>query len=83
MSIIRDGMRYPSIDQLVSKANSKYKLVMGAAKRAKDITRDQKHLIKNPYNTKSIGIALEEIYLDKIIIVNAEEAEEEDSEETA
>lgn len=72
MSVIRDGMRYPSIDQLVTKANSKYKLVIGAAKRAKDITRDKKHLVKNPYNTKSIGIALEEIYLDKIVIINEE-----------
>jgi len=70
MSRIRDGMRYPSIDQLVSKAKSKYKLVIGAAKRAKDITREEKHLIKNPYNTKSIGIALEEIYFDKIRIVD-------------
>lgn len=70
MSRIRDGMRYPSIDQLVSKAKSKYKLVIGAAKRAKDITRTKKHLVSNPYNTKSIGIALEEIYLDKIRIVD-------------
>ncbi|MCK9471529.1 MAG: DNA-directed RNA polymerase subunit omega [Bacilli bacterium] len=69
MSVIRDGMRYPSIDQLVNKSKSKYKLVIGAAKRAKDITKDKKHLIENPYNTKSIGIALEEIYLDKIVIV--------------
>ena len=42
------------------------------AKRAKDITREEKHLIKNPYNTKSIGIALEEIYFDKIRIVDEE-----------
>lgn len=72
MTTIRDGMRYPSIDQLVSKASSKYKLVIGAAKRAKDITKDKKHLIKTPYNTKSIGIALEEIYLDKIVITDEE-----------
>lgn len=73
MSIIRDGMRYPSIDQLVNKSKSKYKLVIGAAKRAKEITKDKKHLVSNPYNTKSIGIALEEIYLDKITIVDEEE----------
>jgi len=70
MSQIRDGMRYPSIDQLVAKAKSKYKLVIGAAKRAKDITKTKKYLVKNPYNTKSIGIALEEIYLDKIRIID-------------
>lgn len=73
MSIIRDGMRYPSIDQLVNKSKSKYKLVIGAAKRAKDITKEKKHLIKNPYNTKNIGIALEEIYLDKIAIIDEED----------
>lgn len=72
MSRIRDGMRYPSIDQLVFKAKSKYKLVIGAAKRAKDITRTKNYLVSNPYNTKSIGIALEEIYLDKIRIVDEE-----------
>lgn len=77
MSSNRDGMRYPSIDQLVGKAKSKYKLVIGAAKRAKDITKHNKHLMKNPYNTKSIGIALEEIFSDKIVIVNEEEIVEE------
>ena len=77
MSSIRDGMRYPSIDQLVNKAKSKYKLVIGAAKRAKDITKEKKHLVENPHNTKSIGIALEEIYLDKIIIVDEEETSKE------
>lgn len=66
----RDGMRYPSIDQLVSKSESKYKLVIGAAKRAKDLNKEKYYLVTNPYNTKSIGIALEEIYLDKIRIVS-------------
>ncbi len=75
MSVIRDGMRYPSIDQLVSKAHSKYKLVIGAAKRAKDINLTKDHFVERPYNTKSIGIALEEIYLDKIKIVDKKEEE--------
>ena len=33
----KDGMRYPSIDQLAAKTQSKYKLVVGAAKRAKEL----------------------------------------------
>jgi DNA-directed RNA polymerase subunit omega len=64
----RDGMRYPSIDQLVSKAKSKYRLVVGTAKRARDISKGAKVLIDNPNSKKNIGIALEEIYQDKIII---------------
>lgn len=31
----RDGLRYPSIDELTDKSSSKYKLVIAAAKRAK------------------------------------------------
>lgn len=76
MSPIRDGMRYPSIDQLVKKTNSKYKLVIGTAKRAKDITKEDKHFVENPHNKKSIGIALEEIILDKITITDDDEIEE-------
>lgn len=64
----RDGMRYPSIDQLVTKANSKYKLVVGAAIRARQITEGDEPLVSNPHSKKSIGIALEEIYTGEIVI---------------
>jgi DNA-directed RNA polymerase subunit omega len=64
----KDGMRYPAIDQLVSKTNSKYKLVIGAAIRARQIENGDKILIANPNSKKSIGIALEEIYENKIEI---------------
>jgi DNA-directed RNA polymerase subunit omega len=70
MSQNRDGMRYPSIDQLVSKVKSKYRLVVGAAKRARDISKGSDPLIENPNSKKSIGIALEEIHLDKITITD-------------
>ena len=33
----KDGMRYPAIDQLVTKTTSKYRLVMAAALRAKQL----------------------------------------------
>ena len=52
-----DGMRYPAIDQLVTKTTSKYRLVMAAAIRAKQI------------KYKESGIALEEIFEDKVIIL--------------
>jgi len=64
----KDGMRYPSIDVLLDKTQSKYVLVVGAAKRAKAIKKDGTCLIENPYNKKPIGIALEEIYEGKIFI---------------
>ena len=64
----RDGMRYPAIDQLVTKTNSKYKLVVGAAIRARQITEGDAALVENPHSKKSIGIALEEIYAGEIII---------------
>lgn len=65
-----DGMRYPAIDQLITKTTSKYRLVMAAAMRAKEIKYDEeKPLVEEPKNKKSIGIALEEIYEGKITIL--------------
>lgn len=68
----KDGMRYPSIDELIDKTNSKYVLVVGAAKRARQIEQEHKYLVKDPYNKKSIGIALEEIAEDKVKIFDIE-----------
>ena len=70
-----DGMRYPSIDKLVMITHSKYKLVLGAAKRAKALQRKdnpEQMLIDNPRSKKPIGIALEEVLARKIEIVDAE-----------
>lgn len=72
----RDGMRYPSIDQLVEKTNSKYKLVVGAAKRAKELqynSENEKPLIDNYHSKKNLGIALEEIVEGKLKVVDASE----------
>ena len=38
----RDGLRYPSIDELAGKSSSKYKLVIAAAKRGKEIDQTRK-----------------------------------------
>lgn len=68
-----DGMRYPSIDHLVTITHSKYKLVVGAAKRAKALNRKnnpEEQLIANPHSKKAIGIALEEVLEHKIEIVD-------------
>jgi DNA-directed RNA polymerase omega subunit len=64
----RESMRYPSVDQLTAMTSSKYKLVIAAAKRAKEIELDEKTYIEHPVNKKSIGLALEEIYTGKVIV---------------
>jgi DNA-directed RNA polymerase subunit omega len=64
----KDGMRYPAIDQLVCKTSSKYKLVIGAAIRARQIIAGDPVLVDQPNSAKPIGIALEEIYENKIEI---------------
>jgi len=63
----KDGMRYPSIDKLLGKIDSKYKLVYVASKVAEII--DSKDLIvEDAKCIKSVGIALEEILNDKVEI---------------
>lgn len=66
----RDGLRYPSIDELTDKSSSKYKLVIAAAKRAKKIDITKKSYLPKTKNVKSIGIALEEIIADKVRVVD-------------
>ena len=41
----KDGIRYPAIDQLVTRTKSKYRLVLGAAIRARQISEGDKPLI--------------------------------------
>lgn len=76
MSENKDGIRYPSIDQLTIKTKSKYRLVVGAAKRARDLESGAEKKIDNPRSKKSLGIALEEIINDKIVIVEPTSDEE-------
>ena len=62
----KDGMRYPSIDKLLEKVDSKYKLVYISSKRAKIIESEEYLAIENPKCVKSVGQALEEILEDKV-----------------
>lgn len=64
----KKDMRYPSIDELGNKTTSKYRLVMAVAKRAIEIDEQHTTYMEQPSNKKSIGLALEEIYNDKILI---------------
>lgn len=61
-------MIYPSIDKLLNIVNSKYELVHIAARRSKDMTKDEHYqLALNQYKCcKNIGRALEEILEGKI-----------------
>lgn len=62
-----DGLRYPSIDNLLTKIDSKYKLAYASAKRAK-IIKEEKYVAIDPKCSKPVGIALEEILAGKVQI---------------
>ena len=63
----KDGMRYPSIDKLLDKIDSKYKLVYAASKVAEILETEKLH-VEDSQCVKSVGIALEEILDGKVDI---------------
>lgn len=63
-----DGMRYPSIDLLLAKIDSKYKLAYVSAKRAREIDEDDWTSSEDGLCVKPIGQALEEIIEGKTTI---------------
>lgn len=66
-------MLEPSIDQLQTKINSKYTLVTLSAKRARQLKDHNILQIEEPKSKKPVGIALEEIYADKLMYTPADE----------
>jgi DNA-directed RNA polymerase subunit omega len=62
-----EGLRYPSIDNLLTKIDSKYKLAYASAKRAKILKEDEYTSI-DAKSSKPVGIALEEIIEEKVKI---------------
>jgi DNA-directed RNA polymerase subunit omega len=58
-------MLYPSIDKLMEKTDSKYSLVVLAAKRARQLLDGTKPGIE-PRSNKYVGIAIEEIAADVV-----------------
>ncbi len=62
-----EGLRYPSIDNLLTKIDSKYKLAYASAKRAKIIKEDDYTSVV-PKSSKPVGMALEEILEEKVQI---------------
>jgi DNA-directed RNA polymerase subunit omega len=65
-------MLEPSIDQLLTKINSKYTLVTLSARRARQIQDEKIIQIENPTSATNVGIALEEIYADKLTYSSTE-----------
>ncbi len=65
-----DGMRYPSVDMLLEKVDSKYKLAYLAAKRAKIIEEEEGYTAEGVevICDKPVGQALEEVLADKVSI---------------
>ena len=60
-----EGLRYPSIDNLLNVVDSKYKLAYIAAKRAKIIKKEGYSSVDNKCE-KPVGKALEEILAKKV-----------------
>ncbi len=63
----KEGLRYPSIDDLLDKIDSKYKLTYAAAKTAK-LIEEKEIEVPNHKSFKTVGIALEEILNGQVII---------------
>lgn len=63
----KDGLRYPSIDALLEKIPSKYKLVYAASKVAR-VLEEANLKVEDASSEKSIGVALEEIIAGRVDI---------------
>lgn len=59
-------MLYPSIDLLIDKVDSKYSLVVAAARRARKLKEGTRSDLREHKSHKQVGFALEEIYGDLI-----------------
>lgn len=60
-------MLYPSIDKLMSRTDSKYSLVVLAAKRARQLLEGSNSRLKRK-SKKYVGVALEEMYNEVIAL---------------
>ncbi|MBS3897765.1 MAG: DNA-directed RNA polymerase subunit omega [Dethiobacter sp.] len=58
-------MIYPSIDTLINKVDSKYTLVIAAAKRARMLNEGARRMVDSQ-SMKDVSIALEEINLGRV-----------------
>ncbi|HEY2492622.1 MAG TPA: DNA-directed RNA polymerase subunit omega [Paenibacillus sp.] len=68
-------MLYPSIDEMMKKVDSKYSLVIASSRRARQLREGGKTNVKSPKSHKNVGLALEEIYADMIVVEPGTEEE--------
>lgn len=68
-------MMYPPIGELMKRADSRYSLVIGVAKRAREISQGAEVLVQCD-STKEVTEAVYELYHDKVKIITTEETEE-------
>ncbi|WP_438351476.1 DNA-directed RNA polymerase subunit omega [Paenibacillus sp. FA6] len=68
-------MLYPSIDEMMNKVDSKYSLVVASSRRARQLREGGKTMLKDAKSHKNVGVALEEIYADLIVITPGTEEE--------
>lgn len=61
-------MLEPSIDQLQEKIKSKYVLVTISARRARELLETNNLQVENPKSRKYVGMALEEIQEEKLVL---------------
>ncbi|MFP4974542.1 DNA-directed RNA polymerase subunit omega [Paenibacillus sp. CN-4] len=66
-------MLYPSIDEIMEKVDSKYSLVVAAARRARQLREGGKSELSTPKSHKNVGVALEEVYKDLVTVSRGEE----------
>ncbi|TFB23349.1 DNA-directed RNA polymerase subunit omega [Filobacillus milosensis] len=61
-------MLEPSVDNLLTKINSKYALVIVSSKRARELQDVDNVMVEAPQSTKNVGVALEEIMDEKLTL---------------
>lgn len=66
-------MLYPSIDEMMNKVDSKYSLVVAAARRARQLREGEISELQHPKSHKFVGVALEEIYGDYVKVERGED----------
>ncbi|MFF2093592.1 DNA-directed RNA polymerase subunit omega [Paenibacillus sp. NPDC058174] len=69
-------MLYPSIDEMVKKVDSKYSLVVAASRRARMLRNGEKSELRTPKSRKFVGVALEEIYHDIVVVESKEDKQQ-------
>ncbi|GIO38711.1 MULTISPECIES: DNA-directed RNA polymerase subunit omega [Paenibacillus] len=68
-------MLYPSIDKMLEKVGSKYSLVVAASRRARQLREGEKTELQTPKSHKQVGVALEEIYGDLVVLKQGSQVE--------